>query len=130
MGGDNSTGQRILILEDETDLVELLTYTLARDGYDVISARDGETGFRRADAEHPDLVLLDILLPGLDGLAVFELMRHQPKTERIPVIMMTGWASPMARAMGENLGARDYLTKPFSIRELKRRIADVFARPA
>lgn len=131
MGGKISADkQRILIVENEADFAELLAYSLTRDGYEVITAPDGETGIERVGAEQPDLVLLDLNLPGLDGLAVCELMRRQRRTERIPVIMMTGWSSPNARAIGEHLGASDYLTKPFSLRDLKQSIANVFAPAA
>lgn len=119
---ERQTRHRILIVEDENDLVELLSYTLIRDGYDVITAADGETALQRATYEHPDLVLLDVLLPGLDGFAVCELMRSHDATRSIPVVMMTSWTTSHARELGRELGAQDYITKPFSIRELKRRI--------
>lgn len=118
---------RILIVEDENDLVELLSYTLVRDGYDVITAGDGEAAFKRATEEHPDLVLLDVLLPGLDGFAVCELMRSHDATRAIPVMMMTSWSTADALKMGRELGAHDYITKPFSIRDLKQRIDTVIA---
>ena len=113
---------RILIIEDEPDAVELLQFSLGASGYQTLSANDGWAGVQIAERERPDLILLDLMLPELDGMAVCEILRRKESTSIIPIIMLTACATEDARVLGLESGADDYLTKPFSQRELLVRI--------
>lgn len=113
---------RILIIEDEKDAVELLQFSLGASGYRTLAAGDGWTGVQTAERERPDLILLDLMLPELDGIAVCELLRRKESTAHIPIIMLTACATEDARVIGLEAGADDYVTKPFSQRELMVRI--------
>ena len=112
----------VLVIDDETDLVELVRYNLEKDGFKVEGAADGETGLALAAREQPDLILLDVMLPGIDGLEVCRILRSEPRTARIPVIMLTARGAEPDRVVGLELGADDYVTKPFSPRELTARV--------
>jgi two-component system, OmpR family, alkaline phosphatase synthesis response regulator PhoP len=112
----------VLVIDDEQDLVELVRYNLEKDGFSVKSALDGETGLSLAVAEHPDLIVLDGMLPGIDGLEVCRRLRSEPRTARIPVIMLSARGAEPDRIVGLELGADDYVTKPFSPRELSARV--------
>jgi two-component system, OmpR family, alkaline phosphatase synthesis response regulator PhoP len=112
----------VLVIDDEEDLVELVRYNLEKDGFAVKSAGDGETGLALAVAEQPDLIVLDLMLPGIDGLEVCRTLRAAPRTARIPVIMLTARGAESDRVVGLELGADDYVTKPFSPRELTARV--------
>lgn len=116
---------RILVVDDERSIIDLLEYNLRRDGYDVIIARDGRQALQLAQAEHPDLVVLDLMLPGLDGLDVCRALRQRGNT---PIIMLTARDDEIDRVLGLELGADDYVTKPFSVRELMARIKAVLRR--
>jgi DNA-binding response OmpR family regulator len=109
---------KILVVDDEPDIVELVTYSFQEAGYEVVTARSGMEALRQARACLPDLILLDLMLPELDGMAVCEILRRLPSTARIPVIMLTAWNTDDARRLGLAAGASEYLTKPFSPREL------------
>ncbi len=117
---------KILIVEDEPDMVEGLRDNLVYEGYDVVSAGDGETGLALAAEESPDLILLDIMLPGKNGYQVCREMRS--KGIDVPVIMLTAKSQEVDKVLGLELGADDYITKPFSIRELLARIKAVLRR--
>lgn len=111
---------RILIIEDEADLVKGLKLNLAGEGYDVDWAADGPEGLRKALEEAPDLVILDIMLPGMNGLDVCRELRQ--KKTNVPVIMLTAKGEEVDKIVGFEIGADDYMTKPFSIRELLARV--------
>ncbi len=112
----------VLVIDDEEDLIELVRYNLEKDGFSVKGAADGETGLALAAAEHPDLIVLDVMLPGMDGLEVCRRLRSEPRTARIPMIMLSARGAESDRIVGLELGADDYVTKPFSPRELAARV--------
>ncbi len=119
---------RILVIDDEKDLIELVRYNLEKEGYAVRSAQDGESGLAAAKKDLPDLILVDLMLPGIDGLDVCRALRSDDRTARIPVIMLTAKSDESDRVLGLELGADDYVTKPFSPRELLARIKAVMRR--
>jgi two-component system alkaline phosphatase synthesis response regulator PhoP len=118
----------ILIIEDEKDIVESLEYNLKKEGYRVSKAYDGLNGLRLAEEKVPSLVLLDLMLPGLDGLEVCRRIKKNPKTAAVPVIMLTAKGSETDKVVGLELGADDYIVKPFSIKELIARIKTILRR--
>src|SRR5665213_48440 len=118
----------ILVIDDEKDLIEMLQYNLEREGYDVIAAHDGQSGLEVATKHRPDLVVLDLMMPGIDGLQVCQRLRADQKVGRIPVIMLTAKATEADRIVGLELGADDYITKPFSPREVVARVKAVLRR--
>ncbi len=115
----------VLVIEDEENLQEALKYNLEREGYDVLTASDGERGLSLARDKRPDLVILDIMLPVLDGLEVCRILRREHDT---PIIMLTAKGEEVDRVVGLELGADDYITKPFSMRELLARLRSVLRR--
>ena len=119
---------KILIIEDEPDVVELVRYNLLGAGYVVEAALNGAEGLRMARTAKPNLILLDLMLPEIEGLQVCKLLRHDPKTSAIPIIMVTAKSSEIDRVLGLELGADDYVTKPFSPRELILRVKKMLAR--
>ena len=127
---------RILIIEDERALTDVLAYNLQREGYDVTIAHDGKEGLRKAQMQTPDLILLDLMLPGLDGLEVCRELRSGERTRNVPILMLTARAEETDQVVGFSMGADDYVTKPFSVKVLMQRIkalqrrVDVAAEPA
>jgi two-component system phosphate regulon response regulator PhoB len=119
---------RILVIEDEPDIGELIQYNLAREGYWVSVMTDGEEGFDRALAESPDLVILDLMLPGTDGLELCRRLKADPVTRPIPIIMVTAKSEESDVVLGLGMGADDYVAKPFSPRELVARVRAVLRR--
>jgi len=117
----------ILLVDDEDSIQTLLTYPLERDGYRVVQARDGEEALRRFADEDPDLVVLDVMLPRLDGLEVCKRLRNQ---SNVPIIMLTARGEELDKVLGLELGADDYITKPFSIREFRSRVRALLRRAA
>jgi len=113
---------KILVVDDEPDIVELIGFNLRAEGYEVITAANGREALNQARANLPDLIVLDLMLPEMDGLTVCELLHHLPSTARIPIIMLTAWKSELTRLIGLDTGAKEYITKPFSPRELVSRI--------
>jgi two-component system phosphate regulon response regulator PhoB len=113
---------RILVIEDERGLTEALTWTFQREGYEVLVARDGQEGLRRAQTLLPDLIILDIMLPGLNGLEVCRELRAGERTREIPIIILSAKAEETDQVVGFSLGADDYVTKPFSPKVLLQRI--------
>ena len=113
---------RIAIIEDEKDLAGLLAFQLEKEGYHVLMAHDGKSGYELISSELPDLVLLDLMLPVISGIEVCKLLKRQKRTQGIPVIMLTAKGEEIDRVIGLEVGADDYVTKPFSIRELLLRI--------
>lgn len=118
----------ILAIDDEKDLIELVRYNLELEGFRVRSAANGEAGLAIARADSPDLILVDLMLPGMDGLEVCRRLRSDKKTAAIPLIMLTAKSSESDRIVGLELGADDYVTKPFSPRELIARIRALLRR--
>jgi DNA-binding response OmpR family regulator len=118
----------ILIVEDEKDIVKMLEYNLQKEGFKTLSARDGEDALDAANRDHPDLVVLDLMLPGMDGLEVCKALKQGAKTAMIPIIMLTAKVQESDKVIGLELGADDYMTKPFSPRELIARIKAVLRR--
>ena len=113
-------GKKILIVEDEQNIVDILSFNLGRDGYDTLEAYDGVTGLQLALEQNPDLVLLDLMLPGMDGFDVCKKIRESGSA--IPIIMLTAREEETDKVLGLELGADDYITKPFSMRELLARV--------
>ncbi len=120
--------QKILVVDDEPEAVELLEFNLKLAGYDVITAADGEEACKKARAAQPALVVLDLMLPEIDGLEVCKLLRRDTTTARIPILMLTAKAAEIDRVLGLELGADDYVTKPFSPRELVLRVKKILER--
>ena len=119
---------KILIVEDEANIRQLVRYNLEKEGFQVMEAADGLQGLRTAQKEKPDLVLLDLMLPGMDGLEVCRTLKGAPATSALPIIMLTAKAEEVDKIIGLELGADDYMTKPFSPRELTARIKAVLRR--
>jgi len=120
--------ETILIVEDEPDILEVLEYNLKRESYRVLTAENGTAGLSIARTENPDLVLLDLMLPGLDGLEVCRKIKEDPLTRSIPIVMVTAKGEESDIVLGLGLGADDYVTKPFSPRELIARVKTVLRR--
>jgi two-component system phosphate regulon response regulator PhoB len=124
------TVPHVLIVDDETDLARLVEVNLRAAGIDTSTAPDGETALRLLGQRPPDLVLLDLMLPGLSGTEVCRQIKRNPKTRAVPVIMLTAKGEELDRVVGFELGADDYVTKPFSVRELVLRCQAVLRRHA
>lgn len=118
----------ILIVEDDEDIAEMTAWNLSRQGWQVAIENDGAAGLAHIREKRPDLVILDIMLPGMDGLDIFRTMQQDELTAAIPVIFLTARAQLEDRLEGLKLGAADYLTKPFSPKELVLRVRNLFAR--
>ena len=113
-------GKKILVVEDERNIVDILTFNLQREGYDTLEALDGAAGLRLALEQDPDLILLDLMLPKMDGFQVCRTLREQGRAT--PIIMLTAREEETDKVLGLELGADDYITKPFSMRELLARV--------
>ena len=113
-------GKSILIVEDEQNIVDILSFNLSREGYDTLEAYDGPTGLQLALEQDPDLILLDLMLPGMDGFEVCRQVRESGSST--PIIMLTAREEETDKVLGLELGADDYITKPFSMRELLARV--------
>ena len=118
----------VLVIEDEKDVIELVRCNLEKEGFDVIGVNDGQAGFETARDHLPDVILLDLMLPGLSGLEVCRLLRAHDRTARLPLIMVTAKGEETDRVVGLEMGADDYITKPFSPRELVARVRAVLRR--
>lgn len=119
---------KILVVEDERDIADLIGFNLQRNGYEVLKAHDGISGTEMALKERPALIILDLMLPGRDGYGVFRELRRDPRTVNTPVIMLTARAQTEDRIQGLEVGADDYLTKPFSPKELMLRVQAILKR--
>ena len=119
---------KILIVEDDHDIVEMVEYNLKEEGYETISALNGEDGLRLAKKENPDLIILDIMLPIIDGFEVCRILKNEKVTADIPVIILSAKSQETDKVVGLELGADDYITKPFSPRELIARIRAILRR--
>jgi len=120
--------QKILVVDDEEDILELLKFNLSREGYQVLCAVSGEQALRLVRPENPDLIVLDLMLPGIDGLEVTRRLKNDPDTKNIPIVMLTAKGEEADIVTGLELGADDYITKPFSPRILVARIRAVLRR--
>lgn len=120
--------QRILVAEDEDDIRELISYRLTRSGYDVVEARDGEEALRLALEHVPDLAVLDVMMPKLDGYELTRRLRAEEPTSRMPIIILTARTQEADVSQGFEAGADDYLKKPFSPDELVARVRAVLGR--
>jgi len=113
---------KILVVDDEIYIVHILDFSLGMEGYEVLTALDGEQALEKARAEHPDLVVLDIMMPKLDGYETCKMLKADPKTKDIPVILLSAKGRNVDQKVGFEVGADDYITKPFSPRKLVERI--------
>ncbi len=121
---------RLLVIEDEPSQVELLRYNLAKQGFDVRIAMDGEEGVEAAREDPPDLILLDWMLPNLSGIEVCRQLRRDKSTREVPIIMLTARSEERDKVRGLDVGADDYVTKPYSVKELIARVRAALRRPA
>lgn len=122
------TQKKILVADDEKDIVALVSFNLDREGFAVSRAYDGQKAWEMVNAEKPDLVILDLMMPGLSGMEVCARLRRQETTASLPIIMLTAKSDPVDKILGLEIGADDYLTKPFHVRELIARVRAVLRR--
>lgn len=120
--------ETVLIVEDEKDIVKMLEYNLKKEGFKTVSTQDGESALNLARKGQPGIIILDLMLPQLDGLEVCKALKKDSKTASIPIIMLTAKSQESDKIVGLELGADDYVTKPFSVRELTARIRAVLRR--
>jgi two-component system, OmpR family, alkaline phosphatase synthesis response regulator PhoP len=120
--------EHILVVDDEEDILELVRYNLIKEGYHVTTVASGEEALKSARSAQSDIILLDLMLPGVDGLEVCRLLKHDPKTQHIPIIMLSAKGEEADIVTGLELGAADYVTKPFSPRVLVARLRAVLRR--
>jgi len=120
--------KNVLIIEDEKDLAELLAFNLEKEGYAATCVHDGKLGLERANTELPDLILLDLMLPGMLGTEVCKALRKEKRTANIPIIMITAKGDEIDHVVGFEVGADDYIVKPFSMREVSLRVKAVMRR--
>ena len=120
--------QTILVVDDEPDIVEIIQYNLEKSGFDVIVAADGPAALEKARDETPDLIVLDLMLPGLEGTDVCRILKQDERTRSIPILMLTAKSEEIDRIIGLELGADDYVVKPFSPREIALRIRNILRR--
>lgn len=119
---------KVLIVDDEKDILDLVRYHLEKAGFQCLVGTDGSTALRLMREQRPDLLILDLMLPGLDGLEICRLLRRDPATARLPIIMLTAKAEEVDRVVGLEVGADDYVVKPFSPRELVARVKTILRR--
>jgi len=124
------TKKQILVIEDDSDILNLVDWHLRSEGFSVRTAQDGVKGLETAMEHLPDLIILDLMLPGMDGLEICKSLKRNPKTEKIPVVMLTAKGEEVDRIVGLELGADDYIVKPFSPRELMLRVRAILKRLA
>jgi two-component system phosphate regulon response regulator PhoB len=119
---------RILVVDDEPEAVELVEFNLKQAGFEVLAAADGAEALKKAHSALPSLIVLDLMLPEVDGLEVCKMLRRDPATAAVPIVMVTAKAAEIDRILGLELGADDYVTKPFSPRELVLRVKNILQR--
>jgi phosphate regulon transcriptional regulator PhoB len=119
---------KILVVDDEPDIVELVSYNLNKEGFEVSSAADGEEALKKIKKGNFNFLILDLMLPGIQGMELCRILRNDPKTKRLPIIMLTAKGEEVDKILGLEMGADDYMTKPFSPRELLARIKTVMRR--
>jgi phosphate regulon transcriptional regulator PhoB len=122
------SSKTILVVDDEKDLVELVGYNLGKEGFIILQAFDGESALETVRRKKPDMLILDLMLPGLNGLDICRILRSKPETEAIPIIMLTAKGEEVDKIIGLEIGADDYITKPFNIRELLARVRSLLRR--
>ena len=120
--------EKILVVDDELEILELIAFNLKAGGYEVVTAADGPAAIHQACALAPDLIILDLMLPEMDGFTVCEILQRSPATAHIPIIMLTAWSSELSRIISLQTGAKDYIAKPFSPRELMLRVKGILLR--
>jgi len=120
--------RQILVIEDEEDILEVITYNLTKEGYRVVGVISGEDGLKAAQNAPPNLIVLDLMLPGIDGLEVCKILKHDDRTAHIPIVMLTAKGEETDIVIGLELGADDYITKPFSPRVLIARVRALLRR--
>jgi len=128
IGKVHMSKKTIFIVEDEEDILDLLKYNLTREGYTVASASDGAEAVKAIQRKMPDLILLDLMLPGLDGLEVCRMLKKDQRTEAIPIVMVTAKGTETDVVAGLELGAQDYIAKPFSMKVLVARVRTILRR--
>ncbi len=126
--GSSSARKKVLIVDDEKDIVDLLAYNLGRNGYDTLIANDGNTALELTAKNLPDLIILDLMLPGIDGTEVARRLKADARTANIPIVMLTAKGEETDVVVGLTLGADDYVTKPFSMKVLLARVGSVLRR--
>lgn len=119
---------KILVVDDEKDIVELIAFNLQKEGFVIVKAYEGKSALRLIKTQKPDLVILDLMLPEISGLDVCKSIRNNPETSRLPIIMLTAKADETDKIIGLEIGADDYITKPFSIKELIARVRAILRR--
>jgi phosphate regulon transcriptional regulator PhoB len=122
------TLKHVLVVDDEPDLVDLVSYNLRKEGFIVESASDGESALKKIKKDKYDLLILDLMLPGIQGIELCRIVRNDPKNSGLPIIMLTAKGEEIDRIVGLEMGADDYMTKPFSPRELTARVKAVLRR--
>ena len=119
---------KILVVDDEKDIVDLVSYNLEKEGFKVLKAYDGEGALQLVKTKTPDLVILDLMLPGMQGMEVCKKIRENPRSASLPIIMLTAKGDEVDRVVGLEMGADDYVAKPFSVRELSARVRAILRR--
>jgi phosphate regulon transcriptional regulator PhoB len=122
------TTKKILIVDDEPDIVELISYNLKKEGFHISTAQDGEEALTKVRTGHLDLIILDLMLPGIHGIELCRILRNNPKTAHVPIIMLTAKGEESDKVRGLETGADDYMTKPFSPKELIARVKAILRR--
>ncbi len=121
---------KILVVDDEIYIVHILDFSLGMEGYEVVTALDGEQALHKVKSDKPDLVVLDIMMPKLDGYETCKILKNDPETKNIPVILLSAKGRNVDQTMGFQVGADDYITKPFSPRKLVERINMILGQPS
>ncbi|MBC7784445.1 MAG: response regulator transcription factor [Burkholderiales bacterium] len=122
------TKKKVLVVDDEKDIVEMMSFNLTRNGYDVVTAHNGNDALEVAQREMPDLIILDLMMPGLDGTEVTRRLKADPRMAKIPLVMLTAKGEETDVVVGLRLGADDYVTKPFSVKILMERLNTILRR--
>ena len=122
--------EKILVIEDDPGALRLAQYVLQYEGYEVLTATNGLVGLKKAQTEQPDLVILDVMLPGVDGFEICHRLRAEPQTTQLPILMLSAKAQAVDKATGLKLGADDYLAKPTDAAEIVRRVKKLLAEKA
>lgn len=120
--------KKILVIDDESDIVELISYNLKKEGFDVDFSLDGEAALKKINSSNYDMIVLDLMLPGIQGLELCKIIRNNPNTRNLPIIMLTAKGDEIDKIIGLEMGADDYISKPFNVRELIARIRAVLRR--
>lgn len=124
---NNYVSSTILSVDDERDVTDLISFHLSRAGFDVITASSGRAALELIATRRPDLIILDLMLPDIDGFGICEILRRQANTATIPIVILSAWATHDSRNLGLELGALDYVTKPFSPKKLVERVQHLLA---